>query len=61
MALEFHTPYSGDWLVIIDTQTGETVYEGHGDGDEIIAVMNHLGVDYGYTEHPDKEFEEKYC
>jgi len=60
MALEFHTPYSGDWLVIRDSGTGDIVYEGHGDGDEMYAVLDYLCVDHEHTEHPDDEFEEKY-
>lgn len=58
--LEFHTPASGDWLVIIDTQTGESVYEGHG-SDAIYYVLQHCGILYTQQEHSDDIFEEKFC
>lgn len=58
--LEFHTPASGDWLVIIDTQTGETVYEGHG-GAAIYYVLQHFNILYTQQEHSDDIFEEKFC
>lgn len=60
MSLEFHTPSSGDWLVILDTQTGEEVYSGHGSGDQMWAVMEHCGISYDCTEHNEEEYEEKF-
>lgn len=60
MSLDFHRPASGGWLVIKDTQTGEVVYEGHGSGDEMCAILSHLGVIHEYYEYPDDEFEEKF-
>lgn len=61
MKLEFHTPEAGDWLVIINSETGEEVYSGHGSGDQLDELLAYLGVEYSKTEHPDQEYEEKFC
>lgn len=60
MKLEFHTPYCGDWLVIIDSETGKQIYSGHGSGDEIYAILDHAKIEHEWIEHPDEEYEEKY-
>ena len=61
MKLEFHTPYNGDWLIIIDSETGKEIYSGHGSGDEMYAVLEYAKIENEWIEHPDKEFEEKFC
>lgn len=58
--LEFITPSTEDWLVVVDTETGTEVYNGHGHGDEMWTVLSYLRVGHTYTEIPDEEFEEKY-
>lgn len=61
MKLKLITPYRGDWLVIIDEESEQEVYSGHGYGDELWEVLNYLGVEYSSEEIPDNEFEEKYA
>ena len=58
--LVFHTPESGDWLVIQDTKTGNTVYEGHPNYSIVYAVLDYLGVRYRCKEYSDEEFQEKF-
>lgn len=61
MKLKLITPYRGDWLVIVDEESEQEVYSGHGDGDELWEVLHYLGVEYSSEEIPDNEFEEKYA
>lgn len=58
--LEFITPSTGDWIVVVDTETGTEVYSGHGRGDELWTILSYLQVGHTYTEIPEEEFEEKY-
>lgn len=60
MSLEFHTPESGDWLVIKDSQTDKQIYSGHGSGDQIWEILEYFKIPYKQFEHPDEEYEEKY-
>lgn len=60
-SLKFIRPYSGDWLIIEDAESGKQIYSGHGDGDEMWDVMDYLRVERFWEEIPDEEFEEKYC
>lgn len=61
MRLKFITPYSGDWLVIVDEDNGKEIYSGHGSGDEMYEVLSYLGIKFTNEELPDKEYEEKYA
>lgn len=58
--LEFHTPASGDWLVIKDSENNKTIYEGHGSGDQIWEVLEYLAIRYKQIEWPDEEYQEKF-
>lgn len=57
-SLQFHTPASGDWLVITDGDT--QIYSGHGHGDEMWAVLDYLNIEQDYIEYPDEEYEGKF-
>lgn len=59
-SLKFITPESGDWLIILDEFSGKEVYSGHGDGDEMWAVLDHLKVQHEWCEISDEEFQEKF-
>jgi len=60
-SLKFIIPERGDWLVIEDAESGQTIYSGHGSGDEMWAVLDYLRVSYNYEQLPDSEYEEKYA
>lgn len=59
--IKYHTPNSGDWLVITDENTGEEIYNGHGHGDQIYDILDHLGVNFESEEYDDDIYEEKFC
>jgi hypothetical protein len=59
--LIFHSPESGDWLVVTDeNRNGYEVYCGHGGRDVIHVLLEYLGVTAKHIEYTDSEFERKF-
>lgn len=60
MKLQFFTPASGDWLVIVDEDNGVEIYSGHGHGDQIYDILRYAKITHEWTELPDEDFEDRF-
>lgn len=58
--LEFHSPYCGDWVVVVDSITKEEIYRGHRDLSVVWTLLDHYGIEVDYFDYPDEEYGEKF-